>query len=269
MTRPTTADPGPGRPPRRGLALGTVGRLTWLELKLMLREPLTVVFSLALPLVLLFVLGGVFSNEATQPGEEVVWRGVGAMNFYVPAYLALVSASVALISIPTQLAGSRERGVLRRYRASSLRAVDVVAANALVAMVVSAVSAVVLLVAAVPAYEFDGPDSPLAVLGTFVVVMAGFAVFGVFLGSVMPTARTAQAAGLIAWFVMLLVGGAGPPAEVMTDAMRQVRDVTPLWYAVKMLHQGWLDLDPGLAWPVFICFLAASSVASVVFFRWE
>jgi ABC-2 type transport system permease protein len=69
----------------------TTARLSWVELKLFLREPLTVVFSLALPLIILFVLGSVFGNEPTQPGEEVVYRGVGPMSYYIPAYLALVA----------------------------------------------------------------------------------------------------------------------------------------------------------------------------------
>ncbi|HEX6146173.1 MAG TPA: ABC transporter permease, partial [Acidimicrobiia bacterium] len=96
--------------------------MTRLELKLFLREPLTVLFALVLPLMVLFVMGGVFGNEA----DVSVYRGVGAMNYYVPAYLALVAASVGLISLPTQLAGNRERGVLKRYRASSMPAWAVV-----------------------------------------------------------------------------------------------------------------------------------------------
>ena len=50
-------------------------------------QALTVVFSLALPLIILFVLGGVFGNEPAGPGEDIVYRGVGPMSYYVPAYL--------------------------------------------------------------------------------------------------------------------------------------------------------------------------------------
>ena len=45
-------------------------KLTWVELKLFFREPLTLVFSFALPVVFLLVMGGVFS--------ELVHRMVGA-----------------------------------------------------------------------------------------------------------------------------------------------------------------------------------------------
>ena len=47
-------------------------KMTWLELKLFLREPLTVLFALALPLTVLFVMGGVFGNEANDPD---IYRG--------------------------------------------------------------------------------------------------------------------------------------------------------------------------------------------------
>ena len=131
----------------------TAARLSWIELKLFLREPLTVLFSLALPLIILFVLGGVFGNEPSGPAEDVVYRGIGPMNYYVPAYVALVVASVCVISIPTHLAGNRERGVLKRFHASSVPAWTVGAAQVGVALVLSTISAIVLLAAASLIYD--------------------------------------------------------------------------------------------------------------------
>jgi hypothetical protein len=40
---------------------------TGVELKLFLREPFTVIFTLGLPVVLLFVLGGVFGDTPRRP----------------------------------------------------------------------------------------------------------------------------------------------------------------------------------------------------------
>jgi ABC-2 type transport system permease protein len=247
----------------------TLVKLSWVELKLFLREPLTVVFSLALPLIILFVLGGVFGNEPTRPGEQLVYRGVGPMTYYVPAYLALVVASVCVISIPTHLAGSRERGVLKRFHASSVSAVAVAGAEVAVAFVLSAVSGVLLLIGAQLAYDFEPAKSIPAVLGVFALLVLGFAAFGIFLGAVLPTARAAQAVGMLVWFVMLFLGGAGPPPEVLTDAMRTVSDFTPLWHAVRMMQEAWLGLDAGLSWLVFGGIAAVSAALGLRFFRWE
>lgn len=250
--------------------MGTLVRLSWVELKLFLREPLTVVFSLALPLIILVVLGGVFGNEASQPGDDlIVYRGVGAMSYYVPAYVALVVASVSIISIPTHLAGNRERGVLKRFHASSVSAWAVAGAELAVAFVLSLASGLILITAAAVAYDFDTPRSLAGVLGVFIVLTVGFAAFGIFLGAVLPTARAAQAVGMLVWFVMLFLGGAGPPPEVLTEGMRTVSEFTPLWHGVMMMQQPWLGLDAGVSWWVFGAIAAVSAVLGLRFFRWE
>jgi len=249
--------------------MGTMMRLSWVELKLFLREPLTVVFSVAVPIIILFVLGGVFGNEATGPGEQVVFRGVGAMTYYVPAYVALVVASVCVISIPTHLAGNRERGVLKRFHASSVDAWMVAGAEVAVAFVLSTISAALLLLAAWFSYDFSGANSVPSVIGVFFLLVLGFAAFGIFLGAVLPTARSAQAVGMLVWFVMLFLGGAGPPPEVLTDGMRKVSDFTPLWHGVLMMQDAWLGLDAGLSWLVFGGIALVSAVLGLRFFRWE
>ena len=42
--------------------LRVVLKLTWIELKLFLREPMTIVFTFAFPVVLMFVLGEIFGG---------------------------------------------------------------------------------------------------------------------------------------------------------------------------------------------------------------
>jgi ABC-2 type transport system permease protein len=242
-----------------------LAKMTWLELKLFLREPLTVLFALVLPLMVLFVMGGVFGNEA----DVGIYRGVGAMNYYVPAYIALVAASVGLISLPTHLAGNRERGVLKRYRASSMPSWAVVGAQVAVTFIISTVSGITLVVAAVSAYDVTGPDSPFLVIAGFALVALAFSSLGVLLGALLPSPRSAQALGVMLWFLMLMVGGAGPPPEVLTGAMEIVGDLTPLRHAIRAMQDGWLGLDAGYSWLVVAVLTLVSGVASVRFFRWE
>jgi ABC-2 type transport system permease protein len=242
-----------------------LGKLSWLELKLFLREPLTVLFALALPLLILFVMGGVFGNDV----DVEFYRGVGAMDYYVPAYLALVTASVGLISLPTHIAGNRELGVLKRFHASSIPAWAVVGAAVVVTFVIAAASGVVLMVAAIPAYDVAAPDASLLVAVGFAVNALAFASLGVLLGAVLPSPRAAQAVGVMTWFVMLMLGGAGPPPEVLTGAMRTVGEATPMRHAVRIMQEGWLSLDAGLSWLSVALVLVVSAALAMRFFRWE
>jgi ABC-2 type transport system permease protein len=118
-------------------------------------------------------------------------------------------------------------------------------------------------------YEFAWPDSvPGTVLAVAFLVLP-FAAFGILLGALMPTARAAQASGMLLWFVMVMLGGAGPPPEVMTGAMSVIRNLTPLWHGVRVVQQSWLGLDPGLSWVVLVGVLVVCCFGAVRWFRWE
>lgn len=219
-------------------------KLAWVEAKLLVREPMTLVFSFGFPLVMLFVLAGVFGNslEDREPGE-VVWRDIGAIDYYVPAYAALVIASIGLVSLPVHLAAYRERGVLRRLRASELEPRSLLAAHIVVSLVLAALTAFVMAVASWAVYRNASPSSWLGVIATFALVSVCFSAIGMFLGSLLPNARSAQVVGLILFFVMMMVCGAGPPREVLTRPMQLVGDLLPLTYGIRVIQDPWLGFD--------------------------
>lgn len=213
----------------------TALRIAWLEGKLLLREPITVVYTLGLPLAMLVVMGVVFGNEA----EEGFYRDVGAMDYYMGAYVALVVAALGVINLPTHLATYRERGVLRRFEASSIPKRTLFIGQGLVMVVLSGIAALLVLVAGKLIFHPANPQSPLLLLGGFVLTSVAFAALGTLLGLAMPTARAAQGIGIMLWFLMLMLGGAGPPPEVL-HSMAVVGSATPIRHAIILLQDAWL-----------------------------
>ena len=120
-----------------------------------------------------------------------------------------------------------------------------------------------------PLHDVVNPDSVLLVLAGFGLGALAFSAFGVLLGALVPTARAAQALGVMLWFLMLMIGGAGPPPEVLSGAMSTVGDLTPLRHAVRVMQDGWLSLDAGLSWLTVAVIFVASAVLAMRFFRWE
>lgn len=244
----------------------TLGKLTWVEIKLFVREPITLVFTFAFPLIVLFVLAGVFGNT---PDPEV-FRGVGPIDYYTPAYIGLVIASIGLIGLPVRLTGYRERGVLRRFRASSVSVWSVLGSQVIVSFVIAALGSVLLTTAALLAYDVEVPEAPALVAAAFVVSTLSFAALGVFLGAVLPTARAAQGVGLLLFLVMFILSGGGPPREVMTQTMQWVGDALPSWHITILLQDPWLGF--GWNWTEFLIVfgvMVAAAVLSVRVFRWE
>lgn len=243
-----------------------LAKLTWVELKLFVREPLTMVFTFALPVIFLFVMGGVFGNQP-DPG---IYRGVGAMNYYNPAYIALVLTSIGVVAMPVHLTAYRERRVLRRLRASFISVWAVLGSQALVAFVIAVLGSILLTAVSLIAYDTKPPQMIGLVIPAFVLGTISFASLGVLLGAILPNTRTAQGVGLLLFFIMMILGGAGPPREVLTSTMIFVSNVTPTWHAIQLLQEPWL----GFGWHTEASLVMggmaiACTLLAARFFKWE
>jgi ABC-2 type transport system permease protein len=244
----------------------TLFKLSWVELKLFFREPTTLVFSLALPLLMLFVLGGVFGNES-QVG---FYRGVGAMNYYMGAYIGLVIASVGVISLPVHLTAYRERGVLRRMKVSNISVWSLLGSQVAVSLFLGILGAALMLLAGGLGYDIDRPQAIPQIIGAFLIGSLSFSAIGFFLGSVFPTTRAAQGIGIILFFLMLMLGGAGPPPEVLPDVLLTIGKILPIYWTIQMIQNPWLGFGwSNMAMLITLGYLVVTAGLSVKFFRWE
>jgi ABC-2 type transport system permease protein len=244
----------------------TLFKLTWVEIKLFVREPITMVFTFALPVIFLFVMGGVFGNT---PKPEI-YRGVGAMDYYVPAYFALVICSIGVLAMPVHLTGYRERGILRRLRASSISIWSVLGSQLIVSFIIAVLGSILIVIAAWIMYRPHAPVTPALVVPAFVLGTLAFAAIGFLLGAVLPSTRAAQGVGLLLFFVMMILGGAGPPPEVLTGAMGVIGNFTIIRHVILVLQNPWL----GFGWNrtaslVVGGVLVGATALSARFFRWE
>lgn len=240
-------------------------RSTAVEAKLFLREPLTVAFTLALPLLFLFVMGGVFGNNP----DPQYYRGAGPLDYYVPAYCGLVWTAVGLLALPVHLAHYREDGVLRRLRASAARPWVVLGAQLLVTFLISLAGSLLMIVMAALVYHIHAPHSPAGFLAAWLLCGALFSALGVLLAS-LPSSRAALSAGLGLFFTMMMLCGAGPPPEVLSGAMHWVSNLLPLTYMLRLLQDPWLGLPWSLTdTAVVAAFTLGAALSARLLFRWD
>jgi len=251
--------------------MSTLIKLSWIELKLFIREPITVVFTLALPIIFLFVMGGVFGNEvSTDDSGGAVFRGVGPLDYYIPAYFGLVMMAIGTVALPVHLAGYRERGVLRRFRASSISVWSVLGSQLTVSFVIAVVGSILVLISGIIGYSPHMPKEIGLLIPAFLLGVIAFTAFGFFLGAVLPSTRAAQGLGLILFFVMMILGGAGPPPEVLTGPMDVVGQLTPLRHVIILLQDPYLGFGWNTVESLIVLGVAVvSTVLAARFFRWE
>jgi ABC-2 type transport system permease protein len=252
--------------------MSALRRLTWIEIKLFAREPMAMIFTFAFPFFVLFVLASVFGNEIEldDPEEVEVWRGVGPTDYYVPAYMGLVMAAIGLITLPMRLTSYREQGVLRRFRAAGVPLPAVLGSQLAVSLGMMLIGAVGIGVASTIVYGTQGPDDWLLTGAGFALSAVMFAAVGIFLGSALRSARAAQGAGLVLFFVMMFISGAGPPRGALNDSMQTLSSFLPLTHAILLLQGAWLG--PGWDWSAFFLvtgFMAGAYMLTWRLFRWS
>jgi ABC-2 type transport system permease protein len=160
----------------------------------------------------------------------------------VASYLTVVIAAMGLVMLPVHLASYRERGVLRRFAAAGFPRWSFAIAELIVGLLTTAVACALLLAVAAPVYGIPAVHDPWRVAVALSLGAVAFVSIGVLLGSVLPSARSAQAVGLVLFFPSFLLGAGGPPPHVMGSAVRAVAGPLPLTLLTKAVREPWLGL---------------------------
>jgi ABC-2 type transport system permease protein len=254
--------------------IGAYRAMTRTEFRLFRREPLSVIFVLAFPLMMMVLLAAVFGNNQADANEVengmLVWRGVTPANYYTAASVAVIVAALGLMTLPITLAGYRERGILRRFHASSVSVSTLVSAQLTLALVTFGAGTVVMAIVARFAYHAMLPKDVLGVLVALLVGTAAFGAIGLVLATLIRTARSAQGIGLMLFFTLWLISGTAPPRAVLPAGLRDVGGVLPLAHLVTAVQNPWFGLGwSGTDLVVLAAYAVAAGVPALWFFGWD
>ena len=238
----------------------TFGRLVKTELKLMMRDPLALTFVFAFPVITMLIIGGAFGT-APNPGFD----HTNPAHWYVASYLTVVIAATGLVMLPVHLASYRERGVLRRFAAAGFPRWSFALAQLLVGLLTTAVACALLLAVAAPVYGIPALHDPWRVAVALPLGAVAFVSIGVLLGSVLPSARSAQAVGLLIFFTSFLLGAGGPPPHVMGSVVKTIADPLPLTLLTNAVRQPWLGLGTATSSLIAVARIAVAATVSAAY----
>jgi ABC-2 type transport system permease protein len=242
-------------------------KLTWMEAKLFLREPVNAFFTLVFPLMMLFLYGSIFGSIPLPESG-----GQGTVNSYIPALTAMIIGTTGLMSITITMATYRENGILRRLRTTPVSPLVVLAAQVIVVFVMISLGMLLLVTVGKLVYHVRFEGNVFSVLGGFVLGSLSFFGIGFILAGTMPTARSAQTVAMVLLYPMLILSGAFFSLGLLPAAVQKISTFLPLTYVVNLLRGLWVGeawgkhlLDVG----VLTGMLILGIVISVKTFRWE
>ena len=243
-------------------------QLTWLEVKIFVREPLGAVGGVFFPVLAYVALGRIIGRRVALPASEAS----ELVRVSIPVFSAILIALSSLISLVTIIAIYREGGILKRLRATPLRPWTILTAHVLVKLAFTAAT-LLLMVAAGRRYYPADLQIPVTgflmalLVGTFSILSIGFVI-----ASLVPTARFAQPITAVIVYPMIALSGVFVPIDALPAPLAAIANVVPLTYAVSLLRgillgAPWTDHVTDLAGLAIVFAVCVALSARV--FRWE
>lgn len=244
-------------------------QLTWLEIKIFLREPLGAIGTIAVPVALFLLVGRATNRSVDAPR---ISTGFEFMRTGLPVMVSVFMAISAVISLVTIISIYREGGILKRLRATPLRPHTILTAHVLAKLLFTAATLTLMMLAGRRFYP-AGLQAPVIsfaaalLLSTLSILTIGFVI-----ASVVRTARFAQPVSALIFYPMIGISGLFVPVEALPAGLQVVARLLPMTYIVSLLSGIW-NGDP---WSAHLGDIMALAIAGAVFtavsnrvFRWE
>jgi len=242
-------------------------KLTLVQAKLYLREPMAAFFTLLFGPSMLILLGAIFRNV-----PDPMYGGLGYLDMSVPAYMAMIIGIVGLTAVPIAAAIRREEGVLRRFSVTPLRPLTYFLTDVLAPFLMTLLGILLLVLVGTVVYHvrFEGNLFSLLAgisLGACAFFAAGYALVGL-----VSSARVVVVIGNVVLYPLMIFSGAMVPLEIMPDTVLTISRFLPLTHLVALLRGLWF----GKGWGDYLTEVAVLAGVAIVgmliiarTFRWE
>jgi ABC-2 type transport system permease protein len=202
---------------------------------------------------------------------EVGTQNITAIDYFLPSMMTYVAVLAGLTYVSITIVDQRERKVLRRYRATPLRPLQVLGAAMTGGAITVALEVAVLALVGVFVFGARGHGDWLLAIVALIVGIASFVSMGFLLTSFVRTSDAARGISTLIGFPMLFLSGIFFPVDALPQWIQTIVHVLPVYYVSDALHQilnsgtglPLIDVAVPLAWGV-VCFALAAWR-----FRWE
>ena len=233
-TAPVPSTAGPG-----GLALGTRLALHQFkyDLRAFFRNRQSRFFTLALPVLFLFIFASVFGghNTVAVPGGRIATK-----VYYVPGIIALGIIAASFVNLVISVTVQRETGVLKRRRATPVAAGSIIAGRALTAIVTALLITGVLLGLGWAVYRAHVPSHTApALIVTVVLGALVFCCLGYALSSVIANDDAAQPITQAVMLPLYFISGVFVPSSIIPKWLTDVAKFFPVHHLAAALLQAY------------------------------
>jgi ABC-2 type transport system permease protein len=248
--------------------------LVWHQLrydqKVFWRNPASVFFTVAFPVILLLIFATVFGDQTVD-----VAGGIETTTYYVPAIITLSVISATMQSLAMSLVIAREDGRLKRGRGTPMPAWVFIAGRVGNSIVVALLMLALIAAIGRLAYGVEIPwDRLPAVVLTLAVGAAAFCCLGVALTAAIPSQDAAAPIVNALLLPLYFLSGVFIPDDQLPSGVIHFADAFPVRHFFEALFNAYVPAvagGSGVEWgnlAAVAAWGAAGLLLAVRYFRW-
>jgi ABC-2 type transport system permease protein len=232
------------------------------------RNPASVFFTVAFPVVLLLIFATVFDGQTIE-----VDGGVEITAYYVPAIITLAVISATMQSLAMSLVIAREDGRLKRGRGTPLPAWVFIAGRVGNSIVTALMMLALIAVLGRVLYDVPIPwDELPAILVTLAIGAAAFSCLGIALTAAIPTQDAAAPIVNALLLPLYFLSGIFIPDDELPSGVIEFANHFPIRDFFQAFFNAYLPGgDSGLDWgnlAVVAIWGVVGLLLAIRFFRW-
>lgn len=258
-----------------GLMAASLAR-SRVELRTFFRNWLSLIFNMALPVLMMLVFGAVFNQKI--PGTDVDYR-----LLFISGMIGVGVMSTTFQSLALSVTSDRDEGLIRRLAASPMPRIAYFVGITVKALITTVFEVIILMLLGMVLYGLPMPSDAVRWLTLVWVVLLGVSscsLLGIAYTALIPNSRAAPGATTPPFMILQFVSGVFFPLAMIPAVLAYVGYAFPLLWMAKGLRFVFLpdflassepsgSWDLGLVAIVLIAWTVLGGVLAVLAFRWR
>ena len=208
--------------------------LSGYDLRAFLRNRQSQFFTMALPVLFLVIFASVSGGSGHT--TQVAGGQISTSVYYVPGIIAFGVIAACFGTLVASVTAQRERGVLKRRRATPVPAAAVIAGRVATAVVIAVAMAAVLLGIGWAAYGARVPSRTAAALAVTVVIgAASFCCLGYAITSLIRDEDAALPTTMALTLPLYFISGVFVPVPALPHWLADVGEIFPVRHLANAL----------------------------------
>ncbi|WP_103061511.1 ABC transporter permease [Actinomyces qiguomingii] len=201
-----------------------------IELKIYLRQPLYLLFSILMPVVSFAMFGSIYKNSS--------YGGIDFFSAYIPGFCVIILFASSVYNVGNQVVADREKGIYRRLGVTPVSLPRIMMVVIMKVFLVAMTAFLLIMLTARFIFEVAAPNMALFV-AVFLVAVVYSLLFGFGIGAITQKINTFSAVMMALFMPMIILSDATVPLSVMPRTLQNIAEVNPLYRLNLVLRVAW------------------------------